>query len=73
MKPIDNALGKGFDSTKIVRFQGQELPVRTILVAQDNVVIEVTMSNAVIDDGELMEMIGKVRQRSLGAAEDSAR
>ncbi len=63
--PFDSELGIGIDQVKRIEFNGQEAPLRSLMVRRDNLIIEITLSNLELPEGEAESLADQVLRRAM--------
>lgn len=63
--PIAEQLGVGVDQVKRVKIMGQEVPVRSLLVSRGRLLVEVTLSNLELGDGEAEDLADRVLRKAM--------
>ena len=62
---IDSELGVGVNQVKRIEFNGQEAPLRSLMVRRDNLIVEITLSNLVLPDGEAEALADQLLRRAM--------
>lgn len=63
--PIDPELGIGMRHDKLIKFNGQDVPLQSLMVRRGNLIVEITLSNLVLPEGEAETLADRVLRRAM--------
>jgi hypothetical protein len=63
--PIDSELGIGINQVKRIEFNGQVAPLRSLMLRRGNLIVEITLSNLELPEGEAESLADRVLRRAM--------
>lgn len=63
--PFDSELGVGINQVKRIEFNGQVAPLRSLMVRRGNLIVEITLSNLELPEGEAESLADQVLLRAM--------